>query len=135
MEYQVERVNYHFRRLSEIRRGIASDAGENVEFEAFVFFEVCVHLKDWIASDPRYVLLEHDVHLFIQGARPLRICHDSAIDRSIAISRSPRQGPSVLLGGRSHRLLGQREPSAVSTRCPYRLIKVSGARYLWPTTA
>lgn len=76
MEYHIARVNYHYQRLLEIKRGIPLQGGGNVEFEAYVFFEVCYHLKDWIRYDPRYVLADHDVHLYIKDSIPLRICSD-----------------------------------------------------------
>ena len=77
MEYHIARVNYHYRKLQMTRQRLpAIDAGANVEFEAFVFFEVCFHLKDWIRTDLRYDVRYHDVDAYINQTRPLRILHD-----------------------------------------------------------
>lgn len=77
MEYHITRVNYHYRKLRMTRQRLpATEAGGNVEFEAYVFFEVCFHLKDWIKSDPRFDSGLHDVEAYINQSRPLRILHD-----------------------------------------------------------
>ncbi|MFN3792125.1 hypothetical protein [Massilia sp.] len=77
MEYHIARVNYHYRKLQMTRERLpATDAGANVEFEAYVFFEVCFHLKDWIKSDPRYDMRCDDVDVYINQSKPLRTLHD-----------------------------------------------------------
>lgn len=77
MEYHIARVNYHYRKLYMTRGRLpAIDAGANVEFEAYVFFEVCFHLKDWIKSNPNYNIRRDDVDVYINQSRPLRILHD-----------------------------------------------------------
>lgn len=77
MEYHIARVNYHYRKLQMTRQSsTATDAGANVEFEAYVFFEVCFHLKDWVKTDARYDLRRHDVDAYINETRPLRLLHD-----------------------------------------------------------
>ena len=77
MEYHIARVNYHYRKLQMTRGRLpAIDAGANVEFEAYVFFEVCFHLKDWIRSDPRFNMRRDDVDAYINQSKPLRMLHD-----------------------------------------------------------
>jgi hypothetical protein len=77
MEYHIARINYHYRKLQMTRQRLPStDAGANVEFEAYVFFEVCFHLKDWIKTDPRYDAHRDDVDTFINKSMPLRMLHD-----------------------------------------------------------
>jgi len=77
MEYHIARVNYHYRKLQMTRKRLPSiDAGANVEFEAYVFFEVCFHLKDWIKADPRFDIRRDDVDAYINQSKPLRILHD-----------------------------------------------------------
>lgn len=77
MEYHIARTNYHYRKLQMTRQRMpATDAGANVEFEAYVFFEVCFHLKDWIRSDARYDPRRDDVDAYINQSEPLRMLHD-----------------------------------------------------------
>ena len=77
MEYHIARVNYHYQKLQMTRvRLPVTEAGANVEFEAYVFFEVCFHLKDWIKTDPTYNTRRDDVDAYINQSEPLRILHD-----------------------------------------------------------
>lgn len=77
MEYHIARINYHYRKLQMTRQRLeATDAGGNIEFEAYVFFEVCFHLKDWIKHDVRYIAGHHDVELYISESPELQILHD-----------------------------------------------------------
>ncbi|WP_426344251.1 hypothetical protein ACN9MU_04740 [Pseudoduganella sp. R-32] len=77
MDYHIARINYHYRKLHMTRQwGASTQAGANVEFEAYVFFEVCFHLKDWIKFDARYDARLHDVEAYVNQTRALRILHD-----------------------------------------------------------
>lgn len=77
MEYHIARINYHYRKLQMTRQRLpAIDAGANVEFEAYVFFEVCFHLKDWIKSDARFDKRRDDIDAYINQSKPLRMLHD-----------------------------------------------------------
>lgn len=77
MEYHIARINYHYRKLRMTRERLpAIDAGAHVEFEAYVFFEVCFHLKDWIKSDPRFDMRRDNVDAYINQSRPLQMLHD-----------------------------------------------------------
>jgi hypothetical protein len=66
---------YQFKKFPHLRAGVNAENGGNVEFELFSFFEICYHLKDWIAQDSRYQVT-CDVDGFINGSTALRICAD-----------------------------------------------------------
>ena len=75
MQYQVARMMYQYRKLPSLRTCFTAEFGGNVEFELFAFFEICYHLKDWIAQDDLYQA-SHDVDGFIVTSDALRICAD-----------------------------------------------------------